>query len=86
MKLVVHYKGGLYIELARGTDSTNGAQGADLVVYYSLRERRTNFRERREFDERVSWPDGVMRPRFCEARTAREVVELYRASGDERQE
>lgn len=53
MKLVRHYKGGLYIEFARAMESTNERQGREVVVYYSLSKNTWHTRDAIEFDSMV---------------------------------
>ncbi len=62
-----HYRGGKYLVLFVGEESTNARQGAKVVVYVSLTYGMVKCRDLREFNEIVEWPDGQMRPRFVPA-------------------
>ena len=63
MKLVRHYKGGLYIEVARALESTNERQGREVVVYFSLEKQTWHTRDAEEFDGVVDQL-GPMKYRF----------------------
>ena len=63
-KIYKHYKGGRYLVLHLASDSTNGRNDAEGVVYVSLAYGILKYRELAEFVEEVQWPDGAMRPRF----------------------
>jgi hypothetical protein len=63
-RLMRHYKGGLYVFLGPAQESTNGSAHSIFAVYYSLRDRVLRVRRMREFEERVTWPDGQERCRF----------------------
>lgn len=59
-----HHKGVFYLVLFTAQDSNNTADHEDVVVYYSLDRKRYRVRRAAEFTELVTWPDGVLAPRF----------------------
>ncbi|MDB5195048.1 MAG: hypothetical protein JWO84_232 [Parcubacteria group bacterium] len=63
-KIYTHHKGGRYTVLHATKESTNARQGTDGVVYVSLTTGSIRHRDLVEFLEEVTWPDGVVRPRF----------------------
>ncbi len=59
-----HFKGGRYLVLFIAEESTNNRKGGKVVVYVSLTYGVVKARDVSEFLEPVTWPDGVLRPRF----------------------
>lgn len=59
-----HYKGGKYMVLAVGHESTNARTPGRVVVYVSLKHAEVKCRDYDEFVEMVTWPDGNTAPRF----------------------
>lgn len=59
-----HYKGGKYMVLVVGHESTNARVGGRVVVYVSLKYAQVKCRDFEEFIEPVKWPDGTIAPRF----------------------
>lgn len=64
--IVEHYKGGRYTVLCYGDvfNSTNSADREEMVLYVSHTTGGVFVRTKSEFDEPVTWPDGIVRPRF----------------------
>ncbi len=65
-----HHGGGKYLVLFVADESTNARKGAKVVVYVSLTYGVVRCRDLEEFLEPVTWPDGIVRPRFVPAETA----------------
>lgn len=59
-----HYKGGKYMVLVVGYESTNARTPGRVVIYVSLKYAQVKCRDYEEFVEMVKWPDGNMAPRF----------------------
>lgn len=59
-----HFKDGQYLVLFVADDSTNNRKGNKVVVYVSLTYGVVKARDLSEFFEPVTWPDGILRPRF----------------------
>ena len=59
-----HQKGGTYTLLFVATESTNVREGVLTCVYVSHTYGSVRVRELTEWNERVLWPDGVVRSRF----------------------
>lgn len=55
-----HFKGGLYREIRRSVNVSNGCM-EPMVIYYSFSRNELLIR----FDSYVEWPDGVSRCRFA---------------------
>lgn len=63
-----HFKGGRYVVVGEAIDATNGMERR-VVVYRSVHESTLFVRSVDEFLQEVEWPDGIMRPRFIEAKS-----------------
>ncbi|MDP3954668.1 MAG: DUF1653 domain-containing protein [bacterium] len=59
-----HYKGGLYTVLMLADESTNKLVGRKVVVYISHTYGKIKVRDLNEFNQKIKWPDGKVRPRF----------------------
>lgn len=79
-----HSKGNLYEVTAIAKDATNGGNaGLPCVVYRSEKTGDVFIRDLDQFVELVTWPDGVVRPRFnlvVKADPAEELTFVSRAS------
>ena len=62
-----HHKGGDYVLIGVLHDSTNAREGAEVIAYLSLSTGKLCCRDASEFFEKVTWPDGIDRPRFTQA-------------------